>query len=290
MSNFLNLKGKMSDWGPFKLTSSNTLIFSMGNPCEGHGPALPPDNDSRCANFVAYHVSERSGAKFIAHIPYTTDQVGDIALDWSPAYIPMRKCVNNCVTYIEYHCKVLQEIGIEFSRILIINGHGGNYGVDKFSIWDELKTKFSLSDLRFINTYEVDIHEILQSQDFSAETHDAYLTAVQTGGHADTIEHSIATLYGGIDYGKFYKMNKFITKNGTEAALRKWPVLGGLGGYLKFGGERYNPLRQVGLERCLSQFEEDNQIFLFPELAQIVMEHLMKRICSMIENFTIGKA
>ncbi|UCG01341.1 MAG: creatininase family protein [Candidatus Heimdallarchaeota archaeon] len=283
MSDFLNLKGKMGDWGPFELASSNTLIFSMGNPCEGHGPALSPDNDSRCASFVAYHVSERSGAKFVAHIPYTTDQVGDIALDWSPAYIPMEECVNNCVAFIEYHCKVLQEIGIEFSRIIIINGHGGNYGVDKFSIWDELKTKFRLSDLKFINTYEVDIHEVLQSQDFSTETHDAYLTAVQTGGHADTIEHSIATLYSGIDYGKFYQMNKFI-KTDIGAALKKWPILGGLGGYLKFGGERYEPLRKVGLERCLRQFEEDGQIYLFPELAQIVMEHLVKRITNIIRS------
>jgi creatinine amidohydrolase/Fe(II)-dependent formamide hydrolase-like protein len=283
MSDFLNLKGKMSDWGPFELVSSNTLIFSMGNPCEGHGPALSPDNDSRCANFIAYHVSERSGANFVAHIPYTTDQVGDIALDWSPTYIPMEECVNKCVAFIEYHCKILQEREINFSRIFIINGHGGNYGVDKYLIWDELKTQFRLSDLRFVNTYEVDIDEVLQSQNYSNETRDSYLTAVKTGGHADTIEHSIATLYGGVDYSKFYKMNNFIIKNSSEAALRKWPVLGGLGGYLKFGGERYEPLRQVGLERCLRQFEEDGQIFLFPELAQIVIEHLIKRISSMVE-------
>ncbi|UCE14125.1 MAG: creatininase family protein [Candidatus Heimdallarchaeota archaeon] len=283
MSDFLNLKGKMSDWGPFKSEASNTLIFSMGNPYEGHGPALSPDNDSRCANFVAYHVSERSGAKFVAHIPYTTDQVGEIALDWSPVYIPMEECVNKCVDYIDYHCKILQKIGIVFSRILIINGHGGNYGVDTFPIWDELKQKFPLSDFMFLNTYEVEIDEILQSKNYSSETNDAYLTAKKTGGHADTIEHSIATLYGGVDYGKFYQMNNFIIRNGTEAALRKWPVLGGLGGYLKFGGEKYEPLRKVGLERCLSQFEEDGQIFLFPELGQIVIEHLIKNICAMIQ-------
>ncbi|MFX0124322.1 MAG: hypothetical protein ACFFAE_11840 [Candidatus Hodarchaeota archaeon] len=283
MSDFLNLKGKMDDWGPFEQVSSNTLIFSIGNPWEGHGPALSPDNDSRCANFVAYYVSERSGAKFVAHIPYTTDQVGDIALDWSPVYIPMEECVNKCVDYIKYHCKILQEIGITFSRILIINGHGGNYGLEKFSIWDELRSKFGLSDLIFVNTYEVDIDEALQSQKYSEETCDAYLIAVETRGHADTIEHSLATLYGGIDYGKFYQMNNFI-KGGTEAALKKWPVLGGLGGYIKFGGERYDPLRKVGLERCLRQFEEDGQIFLFPELAQIIMEHLIKRICKIIET------
>ena len=67
--------------------------------------------------------------------------------------------------------------------------------------------------------------------------------------------------------------------------MEKWPVLGGLGGYLKFGGERYEPLREVGLERCLRQFEEDGQIFLFPELAQVVMEHLISTICRMIEPF-----
>ncbi|MHA2246230.1 MAG: hypothetical protein ACXADY_14795 [Candidatus Hodarchaeales archaeon] len=283
MSDFLNLKGKMSEWGPFEPVSSNTLVFSMGNPWEGHGPALSPDNDSRCANFVTYHVSERSGAKFVAHIPYTTDQVGDIALDWSPAYIPMEECVNKSVEYVEYHCKILQEIGINFSRIFIINGHGGNYGVDKFSIWDELKTKFRLSDLVFVNTYEVDIEEALKTQNYSNETREAYLTAVQTGGHADTIEHSNATVYGGVDYGKFYNMNNFIFKSGTDAALKKWPVLGGLGGYLKFGGERFEPLRKVGLERCLKQFEEDGQILLFPELGKKFMEHLINTICRRIE-------
>ncbi|MFX0016131.1 MAG: hypothetical protein ACFFB2_17100 [Promethearchaeota archaeon] len=282
MSDFLNLKGKMSDWGPFGLESSSTLIFSMGNPCEGHGPALSTDNDSRCANFVAYHVSEQSGSKFIAHIPYTTDQVGDIAFDWSPAYIPMEECVNKSGAYIEYHCRILKERGINFSKVVIINGHGGNYGIDKFPIWKELKTTFDLSDLMFINTYEVDIDEVLESQNFSKETYNAYSIAVKTGGHADTIEHSVATLYSGIDYGKFYQMNNYIKKD-KQAALKKWPVLGGLGGYLKFGGERYEALRKVGLERCLRQFEKDGQIFLFPKLAQIVMDHLIKRICLIIK-------
>ena len=283
MNDFLNLNGKMNDWGPFSTVQTRVLVFSIGNPYEGHGPALSPDNDSRCANYVASRVSEMTGARYIAHIPYTTDRVGEIATAWSPGYIPMEECVKKSIEFIKYHCNTLKEQDISFDRILIIVGHGGNNGIEKYDNWNELKESYDLQEILFSGTIRVDLGKILRAlEPFSEETRQAYLGV--KGGHADTMEHSIATLYGGVDYGALYNLNLFIKQKGIDAALKKWPVIGGLGGYLKFGGERYDALRNVsGLMECLKKFEEDGQIFLFSEFARIVMDISLKITASLVK-------
>lgn len=284
MTEFLNLKGKMQDWGPFTRETLETLVFSIGNPWEGHGPALCPDNDSRCANFVAYHVSERAGARFVAHIPYTTDRVGEIAKDWAPGYLPMDECVKKSVEFVRFHCKAYKDQGIPFSKILIVVGHGGNNGIEKYPEWDGLKKEFNLTDILFTGTFNVDVGKILQAlEPYSDETRTAYMTAAQGAGHAHSLEHSIASLYGGVDWGKFHTMNQFIKDHGSDEALKKWPCLGGLGGYIKFGGEQYEPLRKVGLGNCLKRFEEDASVSIFPEFARIIMENSLQKIVRMIK-------
>ncbi len=282
MGNFQKLTHEIHDWDSFRPTMHNTVIFTIGNPCEGHGPVLSADNDSRCANFVAFQVSNRTGARFISHIPYTSDQVGKIALDWSPSYLQMNEFVMKSAEFIRYHCNILyDQLNMKFSKILIINGHGGNNGMKKYPYWDKLSSQFE-SEVIFVNTYEVDATKCLQENPYlSDESLTVYSNIVS--GHADTMEHSIASLYGGIDYGKLYQLNKFIRKNGVDATLKKWPVLAGLGGYQKFGGVEYEPLRKIeALVKCLKQFEKEKQIFVFPDFAHMIMEELISDICQKI--------
>jgi len=40
----INLKGKMDNWGPYGKNEGKWLIFTVGNPNEGHGLALPRMN------------------------------------------------------------------------------------------------------------------------------------------------------------------------------------------------------------------------------------------------------
>nr|MDO8088696.1 creatininase family protein [Candidatus Sigynarchaeum springense] len=283
MDDFLNLEGKMGDWGPFGEGESRAIVFSIGNPNEGHGPALSPDNDSRCANYVAYNVCERTGARFIAHIPYTTDRVGDIARDWSPGYMPMAECVQKSVAFVKYHCEALRSRGIPFSRIFVIVGHGGNNGIEAHAEWKDLQATLGIDAIVFTGTIKVDIGKLLRLlEPFSDAEREAYLGV--KGGHADTVEHSIATLYHGLDYGKVTMINRHIKERGMDETLKKWPVLGGLGGYLKFGGARYDALRKVpGLAECLAKFEEDGQIFIYPRLAKLLMESSIESIARLVK-------
>ncbi|MBN2154211.1 MAG: creatininase family protein [Candidatus Lokiarchaeota archaeon] len=272
MENDLNLKGRMDDWGPYGRQEGRTIVFSIGNPNEGHGPALPRDNDSRCANYVAYNVCERTGARFVAHIPFTTDRVGEIARDWSPGYMPMDECVERSVAFVKQHCEALLSRGIAFDRVAVIVGHGGNNGIEAYGEWGELRDELGIEGIGFHGTIKVDLGRLLRLlEPFSEAERQSYLGV--KGGHADTVEHSIATLYNGLDYGRVTEINQHIKKRGMDETLKKWPVLGGLGGYLKFGGERYEPLRKVaGLVECLAKFEEDGQIFVYPRLARLLME------------------
>ncbi|HME55950.1 MAG TPA: hypothetical protein VKM55_27350 [Candidatus Lokiarchaeia archaeon] len=279
---FLNLNDKMKDWGPYGKNEGNVLVFTIGNPNEGHGPALPRDNDSRCANFVANKVCELTGARFIAAIPYATDRVGDIARDWSPAYMQMDECVEKSATFVKIHCEALQAEGIPFTRVLIINGHGGNIGIEHYERWNEISSELGMESILFSFAINYEPKVLVNSiPRISDETRDAYLGIKE--GHADTLEHSIATVYNALDYGKLAFINATIKSHGIEEALKKWPVLGGLGGYLKFGDHRYDPLREIaGLNECLEKFEQDGQIYIFSDFARLVMDASVENTAKLI--------
>ena len=59
-NNELSLEGKMDNWGPFGENEGKWLIFSMGNPEEGHGYALPRNIDDLVGQYTALLFSSRS--------------------------------------------------------------------------------------------------------------------------------------------------------------------------------------------------------------------------------------
>ena len=282
MKDFLALDNRLNDWGPQGRREGEVLVFAIGNPNEGHGPALPRDNDLRCAQFVASRACERTGARFVAMIPYATDRVGDIARHWSPAYLPWDVCAEKSSEFVRAHCRWLRDTGARFSRVVIVNGHGGNQGIDQHPAWAKVQTEFAIGPIAFAFSIQEDLGPaIAMLEPLSPETRDAY-RAVKSG-HADTLEHSVAMLYHGLDLGKLTGLNRRLTMQGTDAALREYPPIGGLAGYLKFGDARFDPLRAIpSLVECWRQFEADGQILLYPELARAVMDRSIQAVVQTI--------
>ena len=241
------LNGKMQDWGPFGKEEGKWLIFSIGNPEEGHGYALPRNIDDLHSQRVAHLISCKTGGRYVAHIPWSTDTVGPMARDWSPKSIPVNEIVPKIIDFLQYHINIYDEMGFPTSNVFIYSGHGGNIPLIQFT--EEIKSKLHLKHLIISPTEEVsdqiadkvlrELHKL--SIDLAKEGENPknlmrkYVKIVTTIDHADHFEHSLAATMGILDLKKLEIVNNELEKD-FEAALKRWPPLGGLGGFLLQGG------------------------------------------------------
>ncbi len=244
----------MREWGPFGTDEGVDAVFSVGNPCEGHGPALPRDIDDRVAKSLAVEASNRTGAHYCGHVPYTSDRVGEIARDWSPLWVPEDEMVDGMGHYIRDY---IERHGLDFQRVLVVNGHGGNNFLGQRE-----------EELRHIAGIGIEVVIPFAGMD---------------AGHADTPEHSVAAYLGLVDSAKLEDMNSVIERDPKEA-LSRWPPIGGLGGYLTFGGDRYAELqkKEYGLTRCLDGFLSDRRIVADPVRGHTMYDRMLEAVCDRI--------
>jgi len=269
---FLNLKGKLSDRGPFGENEDKTIIFSIGNSNEAHGYALPRDVDARQAIYVAVNASNKAGARYIAHIPYSTDRVGDIAKFWSPNYLPFEKWLEKITEFMKMHITLLENYHLEFDKIVIVNFHGGNIFPRKAI--KKVQETIKGYKIKAFGPFDFDFNLVDQDK--------VNYWLIEQGvkpGHADTTEHSIAAVIGLVDYQKLKVMNDLISKD-LNTALKRWPAIGGLGGFLEFGGPEFDPLREpkIGLVDCFKKFKEDKKILIFKELGQLILNGIIDSV------------
>lgn len=241
----------LRNWGPFGRTENHVGVFTVGNPCEGHGPALPRDIDDRVVKALAFRACDATGAYYCGHVPFTSDRVGSIATAWSPLWIPESEMITRTAEFIRTYLGMTR---LDFQRVCLLNGHGGNNFIA--SRQDELSEKAG-RPIEFIIPFE----------------------GVETG-HADTLEHSVAAYLGLVDAGKLARMNALIRKDPKEA-LRRWPPIGGLGGYLIFGGKKFAELRrpEYGLTECLEGFLADREIRADMILGRKLFDDMLSAAC-----------
>jgi len=271
----INLKGKMDNWGPYGKNEGKWLIFTVGNPNEGHGLALPRMIDDFHAKYVAYQVEFKTGSRYVAHIPYTTDRCGIAAKDWAPQYIPEEKFITKTEEFIRYHINIYKEMGLKADKVLVIIGHGGNLGL--IDVQDKLKENLKLT--RFVCKF---IIEESYLKELPKESHSLFKTA----GHASHIEHSLASAMGVLDEGKLAEMNELIGSD-IDKALKLWPPLGGLGGFITFGGKYIEALGSVKkdkyeLWKCLNALKAKGKIEVNKELAEKVIQITIDRLIKLI--------
>lgn len=271
----INLKGKMGNWGPFGENEGKWLIFTVGNPNEGHGLALPRMVDDFHAKYVAYQLEFKTGSRYVAHIPYTTDRCGIVAKDWAPQYIPEEEFIKKTEGFIRYHIKIYQEMGLKADKVLVIIGHGGNLGL--IDVQDVLKANLKLS--QFVCKFILDESYL---NELPEESHSLFKTA----GHASHVEHSLAAAMGVLDNAKLNEMNELIGSDFGKA-LKLWPPLGGLGGFLTVGGKYIEALGSTKkdkfeLWKCLNALKAKGKIEIKKELAEKVIQITIDRLTKLI--------
>ena len=133
----ITLEGKMDDWGPFGKNEGKWLIFSIGNPVEGHGYALPRNIDDLHSQRIAHLISCKIGGRYVAHIPWATDNFTVVAKDWAPKSIPVEEIVPKIIDFMKFHIEIYKRMNLPTSNVFIYSGHGGNRPIAQYS--DEIK-------------------------------------------------------------------------------------------------------------------------------------------------------
>lgn len=294
MANY-NLKNKMDEWGPFEEKECKWLLFSVGNPWEGHGLALPKAIDDFHAKTAARELELHTGQRYVGHIPYTTDRAGSVAKDWAPYYIPWQEFLEKCIGYMKYHIDIIRDRGEEVPYVMLLTGHGGNDDITHEKYQKEIEERLGLE--KFVGITALisrdDAGLVLQEvkklaeriineekERFGCKTSkdltDFYTKVLLSAGHASHVEHSLGAALGLCDMKKVEIMNELLEKD-FEEGLKKWPPIGGLGGYLLAGGKYTEALGtkeddKFGLWNCLEGLKNinDGKLVIAPELGSLI--------------------
>jgi hypothetical protein len=306
----LNLKGKMNNWGPFEEKEYQWLIFSVGNPNEGHGLAIPRATDDFHAKKAAFDLQKHTGQRYVAHIPYTTDSVGEVAKDWSPNYLPWEEFFQKSIDFMKYHVNLIREKDENISRVILITGHGGNrqileeesqqivqekLNLNKFlsitSLVERSDASRVLGDLKKVAQIIIEERGTRFGYSDPAELTDFYTRILLSAGHASHVEHSLMACLGMCDLEKVKIMNKLLEKD-FEKALRKWPPIGGLGGYLLAGGKYLDALKTVApnedaLWNCFNGLKNLNngKLIIAPELGELIFKVGLAKKTELINKY-----
>jgi creatinine amidohydrolase/Fe(II)-dependent formamide hydrolase-like protein len=253
--------------GPYPRGRREVFCFSVGNDFEAHGPALPPETDSIMARAFAQNFSAMYGAYYVAHIPYTSDRVGSIALDWSPCFIEWKDFVEKTVEFIKWH---IGSLPWPPERVVIFAGHGGL--MELFTMNEELGRRLGV---KVRTGFVAGVGPVQLPADLEAREAVEKILA-GAGEHAYILEHSAAAALGILDWEQMEMINREAARD-PESVLKKWPALAGLGGYLLFGDkDRYQPLRDAGLEFVLNDFLQRKKIAVSKKLGEILLEGALK--------------
>ncbi|MFX0048737.1 MAG: hypothetical protein ACFE8G_11295, partial [Candidatus Hermodarchaeota archaeon] len=301
-NNRIPLEGKMDDWGPFGRNEGKWLIFSIGNPVEGHGYALPRNIDDLHSQRIAHLISCKTGGRYVAHIPWATDNFTLVAKDWAPKSIPVEEIVPKIIKFMKFHIEIYKQMDLPTSNVFIYSGHGGNRPIAQYS--NEIKKALHLDKLIVADTddFADDIEdraldEVTKlSERLAKEGEDPRQirrTLVQillSIAHAGHFEHSLGAALGILDEEKLNIMNQELESD-FEAALKKWPPLGGLGGFLLTGGVYREALGskendKFGLWKCLKRLRrlDKGKVRVFKELGELMINLLVEYYSKMIIN------
>jgi len=264
----------LENYGPYNSEMRRTAMFSVANDFEAHGYPMPPQTDTLLAQNWCRLITRRIGASYVAHIPYCTDSVGKIATNWSPNYIPFDEFYSRLKDFVQWH---IQRLSFAPAKVAIIIGHGGNRQLPEHD--------HNLSDALGVpvRCLQPGVSEALVYPEFEA-LDVVYEIAAKGGEHAYILEYSLMHYLGHVDLAKLDVLNEVASKDPLEA-LRRWPAIAGLGGYIRFGGPEFDPLREIeGLCVAVEDFIKRRKIIVDLELGRRATELIVNHFCERLEQ------
>jgi len=265
---------KLESYGPYAPDTRRIAMFSVANDFEAHGYPMPPQTDTLLAQNWCWLITRRIGASYVAHIPYCTDSVGEIAVNWSPNYIPFEEFYSKLRDFVKWH---MQRLSFTPTMVAIIIGHGGNRQLPERD--GDLSEHLGLP----VRCLEAGVSEPLVYPEFEA-LDVVYEIAAKGGEHAYILEYSLMDYFGHVDADKLDILNN-IASNDPIEALQRWPSIAGLGGYIRFGGPEFDPLREIeGLSVAVEDFIKRRKIIVDRELGRRATELIVEHFCERLQE------
>ncbi len=239
-------------------------VFSMGNACEAHGPALPPDIDDRTGAAIATRVACASGARYVGHVPYATDGVAELAREWSPAYLAFDDFFAATVDIVSTLLRHSYDVAAQPRPrvVAFVSGHGGN-GILAPHL-DRLAR-------------ELRVERCLYS--LSMRVPDG-ARGVQ---HADGIEHSVARALGRgcLDVARLAAVDAELRDDASFfTTIRNHPAMAGMSGFYIFGDDRFDVLRarDAGVKESVRAFCDERHVDADLARGRSVVDHTVDTI------------
>ncbi|MBI5116832.1 hypothetical protein HZA56_10190 [Candidatus Poribacteria bacterium] len=265
---------ELESYGPYDPEMRRVALFSVANDFEAHGFPMPPHTDTLLAQDWCHLITRQIGASYVAHIPYTTDTTGAVALNWCPIYMPFDEFYARLRDFVKWH---IERMSFVPSKAAIIIGHGGNRELPERD--GDLSKSLGLP----VQCLSAGVSEALIYPEFEA-LDTVYDIVAKGGEHAYILEYSLIAHLGHFDFGKLNVLNEVAARDPLEA-LRRWPAIAGLGGYIEFGGPEYDPLRQIeGLVAALEDFKRRRKIIVDAELGRRATELIVNYFCEKIQQ------
>ncbi|RJP26350.1 MAG: hypothetical protein C4520_00755 [Candidatus Abyssobacteria bacterium SURF_5] len=267
-------ENQIETYGPYQPRMQKIALFTVANDCEAHGYPMPPHTDSLLAQNWCRLITQRLGAPYAAHIPYCTDSAGEIARRWSPRYLPFDEFYDKLRDFVKWH---VERLSFQPEKVAIIIGHGGNRELPERQ--QHLSGILGMP----VQCLLPSVSEPLIYPEFEA-LDVIYDIAAKGGEHAYMLEYSLMAHLGHFDFGKLQVLNEVAERDPLEA-LRRWPAIAGLGGFIEFGGREFDPLRDIGgLVAALEDFKKRRKIIVDAELGRRATVLIVDYFCECLEK------
>ena len=233
------LDARIDGYGPFPVTRRKIVLFSTGNDWEDHGPAMAAASDTYFAQTFCAGAAVRTGVRYLAHAPFTSDGAGDCARAWCPVYLPEPEYFERTTEF----CKaVLDRTDPRPEAVVIfVPNHGEPEmarRIEEFGSRLEVKARL---------VGDIVTHKRLTVEDYE----DSPLRSLVEEGiegdhfqHCGFFDYSVAWALGHLDKPRLDALREEMERD-LEAALKRYPTIHNLAGYVRYGGSEFAGLREV---------------------------------------------
>lgn len=239
MKDTLKPSDRLDSYGPFPSTRRRMVILSTGNDWEDHGPAMSPSSDTLFAHAFCSGAALRTGIRYLAHAPFTSDGAGDCAKHWCPVYLPEPEYFERTT---EYFRAILDATSPRPEAVLIhVPCHGEPIMAAKL---DEFAERLGVRARLIGDVVGV---EGLSDQDYAdSPLYDLVREGVGANffQHCGLFDYCVADALGHLDKARLDALRREMERD-LPGALKKYPSVANLAGYVRYGGPEFDGLREA---------------------------------------------
>ncbi len=236
------LAKRLEQYGPFPPTRLKLVVVSTGSDIEDHGPAMAPGSDTFFAQAFCSGAAVRTGVRYLAHAPFTTDRNPVCAQHWGPIYLSHDEYFRRTA---DYFAKILDFVDPRPEGVVIhVPWHGQHTMAERLG---EFTRRLAVRKVRLVPDIVVEAAFSLKEVDYRGSAlRDLAREAIEGKlfQHAGFLDYCVAEALGHLDKQKLAGLKKEMEAD-RQGTLRKYPAVADLVGYMHYDAEVSGCLRRA---------------------------------------------